>query len=105
MLLNNLLSGRTRSKRFTATCLPLLLIALPLPLLSGCSSKASVIQTLPPPPANLASSCPKLQNPPEPFLDPERLLWEKDLIEKRNQCALKHKLTVEAWTEAVAPKK
>jgi hypothetical protein len=42
-----------------------------------------------------------LVSPPEPLLDPARLLWEKDLIERRNDCALKHKMTIEAWQEAV----
>ena len=97
-------SGRTPSARFTARSLPLLLAALLLPTLSGCSSKALVLQTLKPPPANLASPCSRLNNPPDPLLDPARLLWEKDVIERRNDCAEKHRLTIEAWKDAVAVK-
>lgn len=97
-------SGSTPFVRFTTRCLPLLPVALLLTTLSGCSSKSSVIQTLKPPPANLASPCSLLNNPPKPFLDPARLLWEKDLIERRNDCAEKHRLTIEAWKDAVAVK-
>jgi len=28
------------------------------------------------------------------------LLWEKDVIERRNDCAEKHRLAIEAWREA-----
>jgi len=93
-------SGLIRFVRFIAWCLPLLLAVLLLMMLSGCSSKASVVQTLKPPPANLASPCSRLNNPPDPLLDPARLLWEKDVIERRNDCAEKHRLAIEAWREA-----
>lgn len=94
------LSGPIRFARFIVRCLPFLLAALLLLTLFGCSSKALVTQTLKAPPANLASPCPRLNNPPDPFLDPARLLWEKDVIERRNDCAEKHRLTIEAWREA-----
>ena len=87
--------------RYIKVCLYLLATAFLLMMLSGCSSKALTIPPMPAPPANLASKCPKLTPPPKPLLDPERLLWEKDIIEKRNQCALKHDLTIEAWQDAI----
>jgi hypothetical protein len=35
------------------------------------------------------------------MIDPERSLWEADIIAKYVDCATKHRLTVEAWTKAV----
>jgi hypothetical protein len=49
--------------------------------------------TMPPP--NLARSCPALPEPAR--LDPERLIWELDLIAKYQDCATRHRLTIEAW--------
>jgi len=71
---------------------------------SGCSSKASVIQTLPAPPANLAFPCKNLSEPPVPLIDPERALWEKGMIEAFGDCKAKHRLIVEAWQEALKAK-
>ena len=86
--------------RFMKACLLLILIVL-LPIaLSGCS-KAVSITPMPPPPANLASDCNSLEQPPEPLIDPERAVWESALIAAYGDCAVKHRLTVEAWERAV----
>lgn len=50
---------------------------------------------IPPLPANLAAMCKQID--PAPLVDPERLLWEVDLIAAYADCAVKHRLTVEAW--------
>lgn len=52
-------------------------------------------------PANLASNCPDLPAVPNPLVDPERAIWEVEIIAKYSDCALKHRLTVEAWSKAV----
>jgi hypothetical protein len=62
------------------------------------------VTPMPRPPANLASKCPALQNPPLVLLDPERALWEADMIAKYTDCSVKHRLTVKAWEDAVAVK-
>jgi hypothetical protein len=59
---------------------------------------------MPLPPANLAAKCPTLQNPPTYLIDPERALWEADIIAKYTDCSVKHRLTVKAWKDAVAVK-
>ena len=56
---------------------------------------------MPLPPANLAAKCPTLNNPPAVLVDPERALWEADIIAKYTDCGVKHRLTVQAWEEAV----
>jgi len=95
-------NGPTLSGKSTKTSQLLPLIALLLLMaLSACSSKASVIQTLPAPPANLAAPCKNLTDPPNPLIDPERALWEKGVIEAFGDCKLKHRLVVEAWQEAL----
>jgi hypothetical protein len=33
--------------------------------------------------------------------DPERAIWEVEIIAKYGDCALRHRRTVEAWEEAV----
>ncbi len=100
-----LLNGPTLLRKSTGTSLLLLLIALLLLMVSsGCSSKASVIQTLPAPPANLVFPCKNLSDPPAPLLDPERALWEKGIIEAFGDCKIKHRLVVEAWQEALKVK-
>jgi hypothetical protein len=38
------------------------------------------------------------------LLDPERALWEADIIAKYTDCSVKHRLTVKAWEDAVAVK-
>jgi hypothetical protein len=68
--------------------------------LSGCS-KAVSVAPMPQPPANLASNCPPLPNPPSVLTDPERAIWEIDIIAKYGDCALRHRRTIEAWEEAV----
>lgn len=83
-------------KRF----LLLLLIAIPLLLLSACS-KAVSITPMPAPPANLASDCPQLLSVPEPFLDPDRLIWEMSILSAYADCAAKHRMAIEAWRSAV----
>jgi hypothetical protein len=35
------------------------------------------------------------------MIDPERSLWEADIIAKYADCSVKHRLTVEAWIRAV----
>lgn len=95
-------SGLTRLGRFIKRpLLPLLIVLLLLIVLSGCSSKASVIQTLPAPPVNLSFPCKNLSDPPTPLVDPERVIWEKSIIEAFGDCKTKHRLVIEAWQEAV----
>lgn len=77
-----------------------LLIAPLLLLLPACSKSVSV-QPMPLPPANLAAPCPKIPEPPEVLIDPARLQWELDLVDAYEDCAVKHRLTVEAWQGAV----
>lgn len=96
------LSEQTRYERYIKPyLLPLLIVLLLLIGLSACSSKASVIQTLPTPPANLSYPCKNLTDPPAPLVDPERILWEKSIIEAFGDCKTKHRLVIEAWQEAV----
>ena len=78
-------------------CLPLAMFLL---LLGGCSKTVSMAP-MPPPPANLAQKCRSLPPVPNPLLDPERLQWEVDLIDAYEDCAVRHRLTIEAWEGAV----
>lgn len=55
---------------------------------------------MPQPPANLASECQPLPKVPDLLTDPERAIWELEIIAKYGDCALRHRLTVEAWREA-----
>ena len=89
--------------KYTKRLLPFLLIA-PLLMLCVSCSKAVSVTPMPRPPANLASKCPTLPIPPLTLLDPERALWEGDIIAKYADCSLKHRLTVKAWEDAVAVK-
>jgi hypothetical protein len=89
--------------KYIKRLLPFLLIALVLTLCAGCS-KAVSVTPMPRPPVNLASKCPALQNPPLVLLDPERALWEAEIIAKYADCSVKHRLTVKAWEDAVAVK-
>lgn len=93
-------SASTPYVKYIKRLLPLLLIALLLSLCASCS-KAVSVTPMPLPPANLASKCPTIQNPPLLMLDPERSLWEADIIAKYADCSVKHRLTVEAWKRAV----
>lgn len=77
-----------------------LLIAPLAMLLTACSRTVSVMP-MPLPPANLAKSCPLVPMPPKPLVDPERLMWEIDVMTKYTDCAIKHDQLVEAWTNAV----
>jgi len=86
--------------RYTAKFLLLPLIVLLLVALSGCSKAVSVVP-MPTPPANLQTPCQPLSQVPDPLIDPERALWESDLIAKYADCSVKHRLTVEAWQRAV----
>lgn len=36
-----------------------------------------------------------------PLIDPDRALWERDLIAGLADCANRHKLTVKAWNDAI----
>lgn len=89
--------------KYTKRLLPFLLIVPLLILCAGCS-KAVSVTPMPLPPANLASKCPTLQNPPTFLIDPERAIWEADIIAKYTDCSVKHRLTVKAWEDAVAVK-
>ena len=89
--------------RYTARFLFLLLTVLLLIALSGCS-KAVSISPMPPPPANLETPCRNLPDVPSPLIDPERVLWESELLTRYAECSVKHRLTVEAWLEAVKQK-
>jgi len=95
--------GPTPYAKYIKRLLPFLLIALLLMLCAGCS-KAVSVTPMPLPPANLASKCPTLQDPPTYLIDPERALWEADIIAKYTDCSVKHRLTVQAWEDAVAIK-
>jgi hypothetical protein len=56
---------------------------------------------MPPPPANLANNCPDIPGMPSPAIDPERAIWEVDLVALYGDCALRHRLAINAWEEAV----
>jgi hypothetical protein len=56
-----------------------------------------------PPPANLASPCEPLPNPPQPAIDPERLIWEVGVVSSYADCATRHRLAIEAWKEISKP--
>ena len=86
--------------RYTARLLLFLLIVSLTFVLSGCS-KAVSITPMPAPPANLASDCPTLESLPSPFLDPERLIWEMGVLNAYADCAAKHRMTVDAWQQAI----
>ena len=85
---------------FIVRCLPLALLVSLIFALSACSKTVS-ITPMPAPPANLASDCPTLAPLPSPFLDPERSIWELELLTAYADCATKHRMTVDAWTNAV----
>lgn len=91
------------SERCTAKLLLLPVIVLFLIALSGCSKAVSMPQ-MPPPPANLATDCRELPDVPTPLIDPERVLWESEILARYAECSVKHRLTVEAWLEAVNQK-
>jgi hypothetical protein len=59
------------------------------------------VTPMPRPPANLSANCPTLQPPPTYLIDPDRAMWEADLIAKYTDCSVKHRLTVEAWVKAL----
>lgn len=84
----------------TGKFLLLMLIALLLLILSGCSKAVSVVP-MPKPPVNLQTPCQALSDVPDPLIDPARALWESEMIAKYGDCAVKHRLTVEAWERAV----
>ena len=79
-----------------------LLIALSVLMLPACS-KTLVSVPMPPPPANLASPCPQIA--PMPPIDPDRAVWEGDVLFSYAECAGKHLATVRAWNEAVEKRK
>ena len=89
--------------KYTKRLLLFLLIVLLLMLCAGCS-KAVSVTPMPLPPANLASQCPTIQSPPLVMIDPERALWEADILAKYADCSVKHRLTVKAWIDAVVIK-
>jgi len=79
----------TGSASFLVTVLLLL-------LLSGCSTTRSA----PPTPelqANLRQPCPPIAALPDPFVDPDRAIWENALISQYGDCAGRHRATVDAW--------
>ena len=73
-----------------------LLIALPLPILSACSTLQPIKQ-MPRPPANLVQPCQQLTQPPAPLVDPARAQWEVDVLYAYADCAAKHRALAEAW--------
>ncbi len=73
-----------------------LLCALSIPLLAACS-KPSVNVRMPPLPASLSQSCPKISSLPDPMIDPARAEWEADVLARYTTCAARHAATVEAW--------
>jgi hypothetical protein len=89
--------------KYTKRLLLCLLIALLLMALAGCS-KAVSVTPMPQPPVNLASNCPLLPAPPALLTDPDRAVWEADIIAKYTDCSVKHRLTVEAWKKALEAK-
>lgn len=93
----------TAKLKFVSSIEQLLLLSIAslLVLLAGCSPKPPLAQ-MPAPPANLAAACPALESPPEPLLDPERLLWELGVLSAYGDCAARHRATVEAWKRARA---
>ena len=88
-------SASILSANFTARVLLCLLCAVCLMLFTGCSQTVSQMP-MPQLPANLALDCPKLPTPPKPAIDPERAVWELDLIGKYEDCALRHRMAVKA---------
>jgi hypothetical protein len=34
---------------------------------------------------------------PNPLVDPDRLIWEVEAVSRYQDCATRHRLTVEAW--------
>ena len=63
------------------------------------------VTPMPAPPANLAANCPPIQPLPATLVDPERVIWEIELVAKYGDCARRHRMTVEAWEEAVKKSK
>ena len=59
---------------------------------------------MPQPPADLAQRCSELPKLPVPFLDPERLEYEADIIALYGECAARHYEAVEAWKNAASSK-
>lgn len=95
---------KRRYEKFIARLPLFLLIAILILVLSGCS-KAVSVPPMPMPPANLATDCKPLSPVPQPLVDPERVIWEIDTVAKYGDCAMKHRMTVKAWEEAVKKSK
>ena len=87
----------------TVKWLLLPVIVLFLVMLSGCSKEVSIVP-MPRPPVNLETDCRQLPQVPAPLIDPERALWESEIITLYAECSVKHRLTVAAWLEAVKQK-
>jgi len=87
--------GRAPSAKSTARSRCLLAASLLLPL-SACSTLRSPPPVLPLP-ANLAAVCEAMPVTPKPFVDPDRLIWEIEVASRYQDCATRHRLTVEAW--------
>lgn len=92
--LANRASSKPRSAPSTGTAL-FLLSASPILLLSACSNGPSIQPT--PIPPNLAQECSKLPDLPTPLLDPERLIWELEVVALYRECASKQRHLAEAW--------
>lgn len=74
-------------------------------ILSACS-RTHVNVPMPPPPVNLKQPCASLPGIPSPLLDPERAVWESDIMAIYASCAARHWLMTQAWEDAVkAPQK
>lgn len=77
-----------RSARFTRTAL-FPVIALPLMLCVASCKTVSAPQT-PRLEANLSQPCPPLPDPPVVLIDPDRAVWEAELIAFYGDCAARH---------------
>jgi len=77
-----------------------LLCALPLMLLSACSTPRAAAPTVQLQ-ANLAANCPPISSPPVPLIDPSRAEWEAEILLAYGDCAARHRFAVDAWPQAV----
>lgn len=71
------------------------LLIVPFLLALPACSTTRVVAPMPQLPANLAAPCQTIQE--IPLNDPERVIWQIDLMNAYADCAVKHRLTVEAW--------
>lgn len=82
--------------RFIERLAFLLLIVSLIIGLSSCSRGVS-ITPIPSLPANLKAHCTVVRSAPAPFFDPERIIWEMEIIAQYADCAARHRMIVDAW--------